>query len=205
MTDRDDSASGVVPPEGASVPTEDEQSAKDAENNQTGLLDDATEADNAPAGNRYVRAGTLVFLAIIVSVTLIPPVTSLFRSAAPKPVEPKTNPGITVPISAPQSLPTGALQTPAAVAPESRFSVYDEKFLLLMRQDGWNCPDHSGAEQCKKQMVNFAHQICRYSGQTIDRVYADVAAPAFFAAGEERVAIAKAGQAYPNCTFRGTP
>ena len=57
--------------------------------------------------------------------------------------------------------------------PTPSFSAYDETFLSLMSQEGWGCTDNSGAEQCKKQMVSFAHQICSYSGQPIDLIGLD--------------------------------
>ena len=91
------------------------------------------------------------------------------------------------------------------MAPTPGFSAYDENFLSLMKQEGWGCTDNSGAEQCKKQMVNFAHQICSYCGQPIDLIYQKFDLPAFPGPREERSAIAKAEQAYPNCTFTGSP
>ena len=74
-----------------------------------------------------------------------------------------------------------------------------------MSQEGWGCTDNSGTEQCKKQMVSFAHQICSYSGQPIDLIYQNFGLPAFLGPREERRAIANAEQAYPNCTFTGSP
>lgn len=83
-------------------------------------------------------------------------------------------------------------------------SVYDQKFLSLMSQEGWGCTDNSDAEQCRKEMVSFAHQVCSCSGEPIALIYQNFPVPSFFGGREERRAIANAQQAYPNCTFTGS-
>jgi hypothetical protein len=205
MTDHDDSDTEVAPTEQASPPITELPSAKHTEPPQAGSLDDAAEADYAPARNRYVQAAILIFLAMIAVMTLTPTLTNFISAFRSKPVAPESKPSTTVPVNAPQSAPTVALHTPAAAAPTPGFSAYDEKFLFLMTQEGRGCTDNSSAEQCKKQMVNFAHQVCSYSGQPIDLIYQKLDLPAFLGPREERTAIAKAEQAYPNCTFTRSP
>ena len=205
MTDHDDSDTEVAPTEHASPPITELPSAKHTEPPQSGSLDDAAEADSAPARNRRVQVAILFVLAMIVVLTLIPILTNFISAFGSKPVAPESKPSTTVPVNAPPSAPTVALQTPAAAAPTPAFSAYDEKFLFLMTQEGWGCTDNSSAEQCKKQMVDFAHQICSYSGQPIDLIYQKIGLPAFLGPKEERSAIAKAEKAYPNCTFTGSP
>ena len=112
-------------------------------------------------------------------------------SVAPAPAPPTT---VTVPAAPPPTVTS-------APGP----SVYDQNFLTLMSQEGWGCTDNSDAEQCKKEMLSFAHQICSYSGQPIDLIYQNFGLPSFFGPREERRAIANAEQAYPNCTFTGSP
>ena len=109
------------------------------------------------------------------------------------------------PVAAPPSTPTVALQKPATVTPTPDFSVYDEKFLFLMTQEGWRCTGNSAVKQCKRAMVNFAHEICSYSGQPIDLVYENLSPPALLGPREERTAIAKAEQSYPNCALTSGP
>jgi hypothetical protein len=83
-------------------------------------------------------------------------------------------------------------------------SPYDREFLSLMAQEGWGCTDNSDAEQCQRQMVSFAHQVCSYSGVSLDVIYQNFPLPSYFGPREERRAIANAQQAYPNCTFTGS-
>jgi hypothetical protein len=113
-------------------------------------------------------------------------------SPAAAPAPPPPPPTVTV-----QATP------PPTVTSTPGLSVYDQNFLSLMSQEGWGCTDNSDAEQCRKQMVSFAHQICSYSGQPIDLIYQNFGLPSFLGPREERRAIANASQAYPNCTFTG--
>ena len=205
MTDHDDSDTEVAPTEQASPPITELPSAEHTEPPQAGSLDDAAEADFVPQRKWYVWPSALLALAILLLLTLGPPLTTIFSSSGSKRVAPEPKPSTTVLVNAPPSAPTVALQTPAAAAPTPGFSAYDEQFLSLMTQEGWGCTDNSSAEQCKNQMVNFAHQICTYSGQPIDVIYQEFDLPAFLGPREERGAIAKAEQAYPNCTFTGSP
>ena len=112
----------------------------------------------------------------------------------------------TSPAAAPAPPPTVTVQAtpPPTVTSTPGPSVYDQNFLSLMSQEGWGCTDNSDAEQCEKEMVSFAHQICSYSGQPISLIYQNFGLPSFFGPREERRAIANAQQAYPNCTFTGS-
>lgn len=65
-------------------------------------------------------------------------------------------PPLTVTVQAPTPQTT--------VAPTPGPSAYDQNFLSLMRQEGWGCTDNSDAEQCGKEMISFAHQVCSYAG-----------------------------------------
>jgi hypothetical protein len=136
---------------------------------------------------------------------LIPPIATLFESGSSKQAGPEAKPSTAVAVNAPPSAPTVAPSTAPAVTTTPGFSAYDENFLFLMSQEGWGCTENSGGEQCKKQMVSFAHQICSYSGQPIDLIYQKFGVPAFLGPRAERRAIANAEQAYPNCTFTGSP
>ena len=205
MTDHEDQGTEVAPTEQASPPATELPPAKHAETPEAWSLDDTEEADSAAPRNWYAQAAILIFLAMIAVMTLIPTLTNFISAFGSKPVAPEAKPSTTVPVNAPPSAPTVALQTPAAAAPTPGFSAYDKKFLFLMTQEGWGCTDNSSAEQCKKQMVNFAHQICSYSGQPIDLIYQKFDLPAFLGPREERRAITNAEQAYPNCTFTGSP
>ncbi len=49
-----------------------------------------------------------------------------------------------------------------------------------------------------------AHQVCSYSGVSIDVIYQNFPLPSYFGPREDRRAIANAQQAYPNCTFTGS-
>jgi hypothetical protein len=53
--------------------------------------------------------------------------------------------------------------------------------------------------------VNFAHQICSYSGQPVDVIDQNLDPPAFLGPRGAHKAIAKAEQVYPNCTLIGSP
>jgi hypothetical protein len=205
MTDHDDSDTELAPTEHPSPAIAELQSDKHAEPPQAGSLDDATEAESAPPPNWHARAAALTFLATIVLMTLIPPLESLFKPGGSKHVEPEAKPSTNVPVAAPPSAPTVALQKPATVTPTPDFSVYDEKFLFLMTQEGWRCTGNLAVDQCKRAMVNFAHEICSYSGLPIDLVYQNFSPPAFLGPREERTAIAKAEQSYPNCTLTSGP
>jgi len=125
----------------------------------------------------------------------------------PPPCTPKTL-GVETCLPAPSPEPTvTATAAPAGptVTSTPGLSAYDLNFLSLMSQEGWGCTDNSDAEQCRKQTVSFAHQICSYSGQPINVIYKNVGLPSFLGPREERRAIANAEQAYPNCTFTGSP
>ena len=109
---------------------------------------------------------------------------------------------------APPPPPTVTVQAtpPPTVTLTPGLSVYDQNFLSLMSQEGWGCTYNSDAEQCRKQMVSFAHQVCSYSGLDYSVVYHNMAGSSFISpAREERRAAANAEQAYPNCTFTGSP
>ena len=95
-----------------------------------------------------------------------------------------------------------AAPTTTQSAPE--LSRYDQEFLSLMAQEGWGCTDNSDPNECQRQMVSFAHQVCSYSGVSIDVIYQNFPVPSYFGPREERRAIANAQQAYPNCTFTGS-
>jgi hypothetical protein len=206
MTDHDDHDTEAAPNEQAGPPTTELPSkAKHAETPEAGSLDDDAEADSAAPRHWYLRAGEAILLTVLVAVFLIPPIQMFFTSGSAKQAGPGAKPSTTVAVNAPPSAPTVAPSTAPAVTPTPGFSADDENFLSLMSQEGWGCTDNSGAEQCKKQMVSFAHQICSYSGQPIDLIYQDFGLPAFFGPGEEDRAIANAEQAYPNCTITGSP
>jgi hypothetical protein len=111
-----------------------------------------------------VIAGALIFLA-----------TTLFGTGSPKPVEPSAKPSVPVAPPPPGVIVTAAPPAPPVVTPG--LSAYDQNFLSLMSQEGWGCTDNSDAEQCRKQMVSFAHQICSYSGQPIDLIYQNFGLP----------------------------
>jgi hypothetical protein len=135
----------------------------------------------------------------------------------PPPCTPKTLGVETcLPASSPEPTVTATAAPPAPPVVTPGLSAYDQNFLSLMSQEGWGCTDNSDAEQCRKQMVSFAHQICSYSGQPIDLIYQNFGQPidliyqnfglpSFLGPREERRAIANAEQAYPNCTFTGSP
>ena len=205
MTDHDDQDTEAAPTEQTGLPTTELPPAKHAETPEAWSLDDTAEADSAAPRNWYVRAGLATLLAVLAGGALISPIATIFRSGSSKQAGPAAKPSTTVPVNAPPSAPTVAPNTAPAVTPTPGFSAYDENFLSLMSQEGWGCTDNSGAEQCKKQMVSFAHQICSYSGQPIDLIYQNFGLPAFLGPREERRAIANAEQAYPNCTFKGSP
>jgi hypothetical protein len=205
MTDHDDHDAEAAPTEQASPPATELPPAKHAETPEAWSLDDTAEADSAAPRNWYARAGLAITLALLVGVFLIPPIATLFELGSSKKAGPEAKPSTTVAVNAPPSAPTVAPSTALAVTPTPGFSAHDENFLSLMSQQGWGCTDNSGAEQCKKQMVSFAHQICSYSDQPIDRVYQNFGLPAFLGPREERRAIENAEQAYPNCTFTGSP
>ena len=205
MTDHDDDDTEAAATEQASPPTTELPPAKHAETPEAWSLDDTAEADYAAPRNRYARAGYATLLAVIAGGMLISPYATYFTSGSSKQAGPEAKPSTTVPVNAPPSAPTVALSTAPAVTPTPGFSAYDQNFLSLMSQEGWGCTDNSGREQCKKQMVSFAHQICSYTGQPIDLIYQNFGLPAFLGPREERRAIANAEQAYPNCTFTGSP
>ena len=122
------------------------------------------------------------------------PPTTQRVAASPTAAAPAPPPTVTVEAAPPSTLAS----TPAP-------SVYGQNFLSLMSQEGWGCTDNSDAHRCKKEMLSFAHQICSYSGQPVDLIYQNFGLPSFLGPREERRAIANAEQAYPNCTFTGTP
>lgn len=99
---------------------------------------------------------------------------------------------------------TVTAQPDSSAAQAPKMSAYDKEFLSLMSQEGWGCTDNSDAEQCQRKMVSFAHQVCSYSGVSIDVIYQNFPVPDYFGPREERRAIANAQQAYPNCTFTGS-
>jgi hypothetical protein len=204
MTDHQDHDTEAAPTEQASPPTTELPPASHAAASpEAWSLDDTAEVDSAPPRRRFVWAG-LVTLVVAIAGALIFLAATFFGSGPSKHVEPESKPSITVPVAP----PPGVIVTAAPLAPPvviPGLSVYDQNFLSLMSQEGWGCTDNSGAEQCRKQMVSFAHQICSYSGQPIDLIYQNFGLPSFLGPREERRAIANAEQAYPNCTFTGSP
>jgi hypothetical protein len=205
MTDHDNQGTEAAPTEQTGPPTTELPPAKHAETPEAWSQDDTAEADSAARRNWYGRAGLAIALASVVGMLLIPPIATLFGSGSSKKAGPEAKPSTTVAVNAPPSAPTVAPSAAPAVTPTPGFSAYDENFLFLMSQQGWGCTDNSGAEQCKKQVVSFAHRICSYSGQPIDLIYQNFGLPAFLGPREERRAITNAEQAYPNCTFTGSP
>ena len=203
--DHDDHDAEAPPTEQASPPSTTAPPAKHAETLEEWSQDDTAEADSAPPRNWYFRAGLVITLAMVSGVVLIPAIATLFEFGSSKQAKPVARPSATVPVNAPPSAPTIAPRTAPAVIPTPGFSAYDENFLSLMSQESWGCTDNSGKEQCQKQVVSFAHQICSYSGQSIDVIYQNFGFPAFLGPGEERRVIANAEQAYPNCTFTESP
>ena len=205
MTDHDDHDTEAAPTEQASPPTTELPPAKHAETPEAWSLDDTAEADYAAPRN-LVRPGRVCDpLAVIAGTPLISPLQHFSDQAARNRLDQRQNRARLFAVNAPPSAPTVALSTAPAATPTPGFSAYDENFLSLMSQEGWGCTDNSGREQCKKQMVSFAHQICSYTGQPIDLIYQNFGLPAFLGPREERRAIANAEQAYPNCTFTGSP
>jgi hypothetical protein len=205
MTDHEDHDTEAAPTEQASPPSTELPPANHPETPVAWSLDDTAEADSAAPRNRYVRAGYATLLAVMVGGILIPTFATIFTSGISKHAGPEAKPSTTVAVNAPPSAPTVASSIAPAAIPTPGFSTHDENFLSLMSHEGWGCTDNSGEEQCKKQMVSFAHQICSYSGQPVDLIYQNVGLPAFLGRREERRAISNAEQAYPNCTFTGSP
>jgi hypothetical protein len=122
------------------------------------------------------------------------------------PTPPTTTPAAVVSAPAPPTTVTVQAAPPNTGLPTPGPSVYDLTFLSLMAQEGWGCTDNSDAQQCKREMVSFAHQACSYSGLDYSVVYQNMAGSSFISpARETRRALANASQAYPNCTFTGTP
>jgi hypothetical protein len=204
MTDQDDGDTVAAPTEQPAPPSTELPSTQHAETPEAGSQDDAAE-DSASARNRSARARNLTLLVVIAVTIIVPQVVTLFESGFSKRAVPDAKPSMAVPVNAPPSAPIVARSTEPAVSSTSGFSAYDEKFLFLISQEGWGCTDNSVAEQCKKQMVNFAHEICSYSGQPVDLAYRNLGVPAFLGLKEERRAIANAELAYANCTLAGTP
>jgi hypothetical protein len=205
MTDHDDHDTEAAPTDQSSPPTKELPEAKHAEIPEEWSLDDTVEADSAAPRNRYVRAGYATLLAVLAGGILIPTFATIFTSGSSKHAAPEAKPSATVPVDAPPSALTLAPSTAPAVTPTPGFSAYDKHYLSLMSQHGWGCTDNSGGEQSNKQMVSFDHQICSYSGQPIDLIYQNFGRPVFLGPREGRRAIANAEQAYPNCTFTGSP
>ena len=167
-----------------------------------------------------VLVGTAGAAVIALGATYFQEVTAKPPAPTPNPYANFTPTYITAPPPppiAPPCVPAAVAFTPCAATPPAQapapptvtstpgLSAYDLNFLSLMSQEGWGCTDNSDAEQCRKQMVSFAHQICSYSGQPIDLIYQNFGLPSFLGPREERRAIANAEQAYPNCTFTGSP
>jgi len=168
--------------------------------------DDDTDEVSTTRHGRLMWAGLSV-LVIAVTAALILLVSTLFgrqstNTSRPQPV---SSPSVTTTVAGAPPPATVTVPPPVTVTSIPGPSVYDQKFLSLMSQEGWGCTDNSDAEQCRKQMVSFAHQICSYSGQPIDLIYQNFGLPSFLGPREERRAIANAEQAYPNCTFTGSP
>lgn len=110
--------------------------------------------------------------------------------------------------------PTTAIISPPAPAPATtttsrnvyeRGSQYDQAYLDLMAQEGWGCTDGSDREQCAKEMLSFAHQVCSYTPQSYSFFYQIIGLPPYFGPREMRRAISNASTAYPNCVVTGTP
>jgi hypothetical protein len=204
MTDHQDHDTEAAPTEQASPPTTKLPPANHgAATPEAWSLDDTADLD-APTRHSRLVWSALVALVVAIAGALIFLATTFFGSGPSKHDEPEAKPSTTVPVAPPPNVVvTAAPPAPTAVVPG--LSVYDQNFLSLMSQEGWGCTDNSGAEQCNKQMVSFAHQICSYSGQPIDLIYENFGLPSFLGPREERRAIANAEQAYPNCTFTGSP
>jgi hypothetical protein len=205
MTDHGDHDAEAAPTELASPPTTELRTAKHAKTPEEWSPDDIDEAYSPAPRSRYLQAGYATLLALMTGGLLISTYLSFFTSGSSKQAGAEAKPSTTVAVNAPPSAPTVAPSTAPAVNPTPGFSAYDEKFLSLMSHEGWGCIDNSGPEQCKTQLISFAHQICSYSGQPIDLIDLEISLPAFLGPGEERRAIANAGRAYPNCTFTESP
>jgi hypothetical protein len=82
---------------------------------------------------------------------------------APPPAAGKNTSSAAAPAPPPPTVTVQATPPPTVTSIPGP-SVYDQNFLSLMSQEGWGCGDNSDAEQCRKEMVSFAHQICSYSG-----------------------------------------
>jgi hypothetical protein len=131
-------------------------------------------------------------------------------AAAPPPTPPAT---VTITAAPPTNMPSPGPAPPALPTTSTtpgrsvyeRGSVYDKAFLDLMAQEGWTCTDTQDHEQCGKEMLSFAHQACSYSGQSYSFLYQTFGLPSMFGPREMRRALANASQAYPNCTFTGSP
>jgi hypothetical protein len=172
-------------------------------------VDDDTDEMSTKWHGPLMWAGLAVLVAAIAS-ALVLLVSTLFgrrttNNARPQPVP---SPPMTTTVAAAPPPPTVTVQAtpPPTVTLTPGLSVYDQNFLSLMSQEGWGCTDNSDAETCKKEMVSFAHQVCSYSGLDYSVVYHNMAGSSFISpAREERRAVANAEQAYPNCTFTGSP
>jgi hypothetical protein len=198
MTDHDDHNTEAAPAEQAGPPATEPAPAEDSETSEEWSPD-----DSAAAKKWWARAGLLAVVTVVVGMTVINPAATLLRSGSSKHAAPEAKPITTVPVNAPPSRPAVTPSAKPAATPTPDLSAYDEKFLSLMSQEGWGCTEDSGAEQCKTQMVSFAHQMCSFSGQSVDTVYQNFDLPALLGPGEKRMAIVNAEQSYPNCTFTG--
>jgi hypothetical protein len=214
MTDHDDSEIEAAPTEQASPSATKLPAAKHAKAGQDESLDDDDYDDDYDDDDdsarrprwieRHARVLVSARLVAIAGLAVIFPIAHIAMAGNSKHIKPDAKPSTSAVVNAPTSAPTAPLQSPTAVAPIPYFSAYDEKFLSLMTQEGWGCKDDSDREQCRRQTVNFAHEICSYAGQPIDLIYQNVKLPPFLGPKEENGAIAKAEQAYPNCTFTRT-
>jgi hypothetical protein len=202
MTDHDDIDIEAAPTEQVSPFATELPAAEHAETGQEESLNDDDGSVPRPRWlERHARALVSARLVALVGFAVIIPLANVVQAGNSKHIKPDAKPKTSAVVNAPTSAPTVPLQSPAAVAPIPYFSASDEKFLSLMTQDGWGCTDNSDKDQCRKQMVNFAHEVCTYAGQPIDLIYQNFKLPPFLGPREERRAIAKAEQAYPNCTF----
>jgi hypothetical protein len=185
--------------------------------NEPGLawsVDDDTSEMPTNWHGRIVWAGLAALVVAITAALLLLVSTLLGRhgtnNARPQPVP---SPPVTTTVAAAPPPPTVTVQAtpPPTVTSTPGLSAYDQNFLNLMAQEGWGCTDNSDAETCKKEMVSFAHVACSYSGLDYSTVYQNMAPytwgrSAFISpARETRRALALAQQAYPNCTFTGSP
>jgi hypothetical protein len=200
MTDHDDHNTEAATTEQGGPPATELAATEDLDSSE-----EWSPRDSTAAKKWWARAGLLAVVTFLVAMTVINPAATFFRSVSSKHAAPAAKPNTTAAVNPPPSPAAVAPSAAPAATPTPGLSAYDEKFLSLMSQEGWGCSENSGAEQCKTQMVSFAHQICSFSGQSVDTVYQNFDLPALLGPGEKRMAIVNAEQSYPNCTFTRNP